>query len=216
MTTAVFLIIAAVLLASAGHFAARGDPRTGRIRLRDCRPDTEEAASTERTAQRRNDEKAKDGERAMPLITINSGGDIPEGVYPVILAGIEGPKKITRDRDRTRARSSRSSRGSSSFSTASTRTRRSRRRRRRPRAALEAVRLPHGPVQRHAAAGEHERSRRRTSPAGWPWRRSALRHGLAADRQPRSRPGRDARPTGRDRDGCPCQRAGCPPQHPES
>jgi hypothetical protein len=31
----------------------------------------------------------------MPLITINSGGDIPEGVYPVILAGIEGPKKIT-------------------------------------------------------------------------------------------------------------------------
>lgn len=31
----------------------------------------------------------------MPLITINSGADIPEGVYPVILAGIEGPKTIT-------------------------------------------------------------------------------------------------------------------------
>jgi hypothetical protein len=31
----------------------------------------------------------------MPLITIKSGADIPDGVYPVILAGIEGPKTIT-------------------------------------------------------------------------------------------------------------------------
>lgn len=41
----------------------------------------------------------KEAKEPMPLITINSGGpDIPEGVYPVVLADIAGPRTVTAQR----------------------------------------------------------------------------------------------------------------------